>query len=165
MRNSRTCATFCNAGRRTRNEQVSGSSLLIGSSRSAYLSQIIGVKKSPRSALGLLVPLRNEALGAKLGLTYRCPPRRPSRSNGGMIAERIDLPVEHRGSGSVEEWVLFGGLVRGVSRPHEVPSILGLHYRTLQPLTPAGLWASLRGCPLREVACLGALSSLRLGSP
>jgi hypothetical protein len=71
-----------------------------------------------------LVPPMNESLGAKLGPTYRNPPRRPSGSNGGVIAERIDLTVEHRGSGSVEEWVLFGGPVRGVSRPHEVPSIL-----------------------------------------
>ncbi len=105
----------------------------------------------------------NEALGAKLGPPYRNPPRRPSGSNGGVIAERIDLTVEHRGSGSVEEWVLFGGPVRSVSRPHEVPSILGLNYRILQPFTP-GLWASLRGRPLREVVCLGALSSLRPGT-
>ncbi len=107
----------------------------------------------------------NDALGAKLGPIHRNTPRRPSGSNGGVIAERIDLPVEHRGSGSVEEWVLIGGPVRSVSRPHEVPSILGLRYRTLQPPTPAGLWALLRGRPLREVACLGALMSLRPGTP
>ena len=52
MRDMQSCANPSNAYWLTRNEQVSGSSPLVGSLDSAYLSGMIGMREAPSSSSG-----------------------------------------------------------------------------------------------------------------
>jgi hypothetical protein len=61
MRYLQACASPCNALFITRNEQVSGSSPLVGSLEPAYLSRIVAdLLNDPRGASGNLLPGHEE---------------------------------------------------------------------------------------------------------